>query len=166
MSLTWWIAVLGSTAVAVQPTKRPSDDDRGKELYETLCQACHGSKNHGDGPATTALVHEVPDLAGKVQSNDTTLKLLMRGSGAMPSFEPTLDRDDARRVLKWMAKVHEQTAKAPPPEPEPDAPGAEGAPVQEGPGAPEDAVHADDARAPAAPAPADDAEPTEPEVTP
>jgi len=117
------------TALAGQPTKRLSDDERGKQLWERHCQACHGPGNRGDGPATEALVAPVPDLRGKVKADDATIKLVLRGRGSMPAYEATFaePRGDARRVLAYMGKVHSKgstqkpaapakaKAKAPPP---------------------------------------------------
>lgn len=108
-------------ALAEQPTKRPTDEERGKELWERHCTACHGPGNRGDGPATEALVVDVPDLRGKVRTDDATIKLLLRGRGAMPGYETSFDKNDARRVLKYMAKVHGIQAKPPPADPAPAA---------------------------------------------
>jgi len=106
-------AMLVSGAFAEQPTKRPSDEERGKELWERHCTACHGPANRGDGPATEALVVEVPDLRDQIKVNDAMMKLVLRGRGAMPGYETSFDKNDARRVLKYMATVHEKRAKPP-----------------------------------------------------
>lgn len=106
-------ALLVVGAFAEQPNKRPSDEERGKELWERHCTACHGPANRGDGPATEALVVEVPDLRDQVKINDAMMKLVLRGRGAMPGYETSFDKNDARRVLKYMATVHEKRAKPP-----------------------------------------------------
>lgn len=101
-----WIASvvgLGVAASAAQPTKRPSDAERGEELYRRHCVACHGVRNGGDGPATPALVAEVPDLVGKVTSGEEAIKLVLKGRGAMPGYEASFDRHDAVRVLTFMS---------------------------------------------------------------
>lgn len=107
---------LGWSQVAAgeQPTKRPTDEERGKELYQRHCEACHGGWARGHGPATQALVRPVPDLEGKVNADDKTIMVVMRGKGAMPSYEQTFDRFDAKRVLQHMSKLKG-------PEPKPDA---------------------------------------------
>ena len=112
-------ALLVAAAVAEQPTKRPSDEERGKELWERHCTACHGPANRGDGPAAEALVAEVPDLRDKVKVDEATLKLVLRGRGAMPGYETSFDKNDARRVLKYMAAVHKKRTKAPAKKPAP-----------------------------------------------
>jgi mono/diheme cytochrome c family protein len=121
------LALLATSALADQPSKRPSDAERGEELWERHCTACHGPTNRGDGPATEALVVTVPDLRGKVKVDEATIKLVLRGMGGMPAYETSFDKTDARRVLKHMATVHEARAKKPKPptkrddqEPEPD----------------------------------------------
>ena len=109
-------------AVAGQPTQRLPDDERGEQLWDRHCAACHGPTNAGDGPATAALVAPVPDLRGKVKVDEATLKLVLRGRGMMPDFETSFDKADARRVVQHQATVHDRksTAKkpaAPPKEP-------------------------------------------------
>ncbi len=107
------LALMATSAFADQPTERLSDAARGEELWERHCSACHGPSNRGDGPATEALVVDVPDLRGKVKVDDATLKLVLRGNGGMPGYETSFDKADARRVLKHMLKVHEVKAKKP-----------------------------------------------------
>lgn len=113
------LSLLMPTALAGQPTKRLSDDERGKQLYERHCTPCHGAANRGDGPATEALVADVPDLRGKVKADEATIKVLMRGRGAMPSYESTWPepKADARRVLAYMATVHQTRSTQKPPKP-------------------------------------------------
>lgn len=102
---------LSQVAAGEQPTKRPTDEERGKELYQRHCEACHGGWARGHGPATQALVRPVPDLEGKVKADDTTIMVVMRGKGAMPSYEQTFDRFDAKRVLQHMSKLKGPTPK-------------------------------------------------------
>ena len=97
-----------------QPTKRPTDEARGQELYKRHCEACHGAWNKGHGPATQALVRPVPDLEGRVVADDRTIQVVMRGRGAMPGYEQTFDRFDAKRVLEHMAKLKQPPQGAEP----------------------------------------------------
>ncbi|MCB9685968.1 MAG: cytochrome c [Alphaproteobacteria bacterium] len=122
-------------ALAAQPTKRPTDEVRGKELYERHCLACHGTRGAGDGPATTALVAPVPDLMGKVKADPATVDVVELGRGAMPSFQPSFDAADAKRVLMYMAKLDrmpDEPASADDPAPDEEEPPADDA--QEAPG--------------------------------
>lgn len=107
-----------------QPTKRPTDEVRGEELFKRHCEACHGAWNKGHGPATQALVRPVPDLEGRVVADDRTIDVVMRGRGAMPAYEQTFDRFDAKRVLEHMAKLRAPAQGAPPAQGTPPAQGA------------------------------------------
>jgi mono/diheme cytochrome c family protein len=109
---TLMLLFLGSVAWAAQPTKRPSDAQRGEELYNRHCFQCHGETNRGDGPATSALVATVPDLKGKTKTDEAAQRIVLRGRGPMPGFEASFDINDARRVLKHMQGL-------PKPKPEP-----------------------------------------------
>ena len=129
------LLIAALAAQAAQPTKRPTDAERGKELWERHCTACHGPTNQGDGPATTALVAEVPDLRDAVKVDDATIRIVLRGQGPMPGYETSFDKADARRVLKYMAAVHKKATTAPKkeaPEPEEEAEeDAQGEPADE-----------------------------------
>jgi mono/diheme cytochrome c family protein len=127
------LLLLLPVAQAADSQKRPTDDQRGKELYDRHCTSCHGAKNKGDGPATQALVVKVPDLAGKVKADPDTIKLVQLGRGPMPAFEASFDNDDTKRVLSWMAKVHTSPVAA---GPTPTEPGSKEAGDAQG-GAPE-----------------------------
>lgn len=117
----WSLLLLALPALAAQPTKRPTDAERGKELWTRHCVSCHGPANHGDGPATAALVSRVPDLAGVVKADKATVEVVLNGKGAMPGYAASFGADDARRVLQHMATVHEG-----PPPPAPSEPAPEG----------------------------------------
>ena len=106
------LLVLAWPASASQPTKRLSDPERGEELYQRHCAACHGATNAGDGPATEALVVDVPDLRNQVKVDEATIKLVLRGKGGMPGYETTFDKADAKRVLQHMVAVHQRKPKA------------------------------------------------------
>ncbi len=104
-----WIVVgvlITSVALAGRPAKRPSDDERGRELYSRHCLACHGPVGAGDGPAATALIGGVPDLRGKIAGDalDRQITLVLKGKARMPSYENSFDKHDARRLLTWWAK--------------------------------------------------------------
>ncbi|MCB9672728.1 MAG: cytochrome c [Alphaproteobacteria bacterium] len=102
--------LLIAVGIAGQPTKRPTDEERGEELYRRHCAACHGAANDGQGPISAALVAPVPALAGQVKADDPTAVLVLKGRGAMPAYEATFDKLDAIRVLKFMMAL---SAEAP-----------------------------------------------------
>jgi high-affinity iron transporter len=104
--------LVASLALGAPPApKRLTDAERGKELYERHCVACHGATAAGDGPAASALVAPVPDLRGKVDPSAARVDVVRFGRGAMPAFEASFDEADAQRVLRHMASTRE----APPP---------------------------------------------------
>ena len=109
------VGLFASAGAQEQPTKRPTDEVRGEELYKRHCVACHGAAGLGDGPATKALVRPVPNLRGQVKADEATITLLMRGRGAMPGYEQTFDRFDAKKTLEHMAKLPPPAAPAPAP---------------------------------------------------
>ncbi|MBA2321678.1 MAG: cytochrome c [Deltaproteobacteria bacterium] len=115
--------VLAGFASAAQPARRPSDADRGRDLYQRHCLACHGAGARGDGPASAALVVKPGDLQGKVTVDPETIAIVTKGRGAMPAFDQTFNTEDAKRVLNHMkgltdtpATPVEEPAAAPVPE--------------------------------------------------
>jgi mono/diheme cytochrome c family protein len=121
MRLIALLLLLAAGAWAGLPTKRPTDEERGKELYDRHCLACHGADARGQGPATEALVAKVPNLKGQVVADKPTVALVQNGKGSMPAFEASFDNDDTRRVLQWMARLpYEPPAPTKPPKPADD----------------------------------------------
>lgn len=107
----WWMMVVASLALAgKQPSKRPTDAERGEELYERHCLACHGAGARGDGPATAALREDVPAVRD-FEITSELLDVVVGGRNLMPAFGDTFDRVDARRVLKHMAKLPDVETK-------------------------------------------------------
>ncbi|MEQ1564827.1 MAG: cytochrome c [Myxococcota bacterium] len=121
-----WLLVLLLVPVANadDSKKRPTDEQRGKELYDRHCVACHGAEAKGDGPATASLVFPVPDLAGQVKTDKAAVDLVVYGRGPMPAYEASFDAEDARRVLKYMATAHQAEPTPPPQATVTDAPPA------------------------------------------
>jgi mono/diheme cytochrome c family protein len=109
---TLLIALTTSLAIAAQPTKRPSDEERGETLYNRHCIQCHGPLAEGDGPATKALVKPVPNVKGKVRTDELMIRILLRGQGFMPGFDGSFDKYDARRVLRYMSALGKPKAEA------------------------------------------------------
>lgn len=116
------VLVAGSGVAREVKTERPTDEERGRELYDRHCESCHGAWAKGRGPATQALVHEVPDLEGKIEVDDALIQLVLRGKGAMPAYEQTFDRFDAKRVLDHMARLRKPDPSAIPAEDKPADP--------------------------------------------
>ena len=114
---------LASAAVAKQPTKRPPEEKRGEILYERHCIQCHGDAVGGDGPATSSLVFEVPSLRGQLDRKDIEkyMDVVLKGKGPMPGYSASLDEDQARTVLRHMARrSNKKVDGTMPPEEEPE----------------------------------------------
>lgn len=111
-----FVAILPAFA-GKQPSKRPTDEARGLELYERHCQACHGKTAQGDGPAAKALAEPVAAITETFDVTTKLIDLVMLGQNRMPAFAETFDRGDAKRVLVHMATLPEKAKTA-----EPEAP--------------------------------------------
>ncbi|MEN0068072.1 MAG: cytochrome c [Myxococcota bacterium] len=118
----WFLALVPLALGGKQPSKRPTDEERGKELYERHCHACHGAGARGDGPATKALREAVP-VARNFKIDASKIDLVMQGRNLMPAFGNTFDRNDAKRVLRHMVRLPDVATE--PPEAEKPAPEAE-----------------------------------------
>lgn len=99
--------------------KRPSDEERGQELYDRHCLSCHGAKAAGNGPLASSMVTPIPSLEGKYSMDDVNrlVPVVLVGQGRMPGFEATFDRYDARRVLRHLVRISQPSPK--PEEPTP-----------------------------------------------
>ncbi|MBW1878556.1 MAG: cytochrome c [Deltaproteobacteria bacterium] len=109
------VAVLAAgDAWGAKPSKRLSDEAKGRLLYERHCIQCHGPDTAGDGPATEALVVEVPDLTGQVvrEERDQDAELVLDGHGGMPSFLNSFDLYDARRIMRHMYRLSHRSPEA------------------------------------------------------
>jgi mono/diheme cytochrome c family protein len=122
---------LATAAAAAQPTRKPSDADRGRDLYQRHCLACHGAGARGDGPAAAALVHPPADLQGKVAPDPARIAIVLKGKAAMPAFEQSFGTEDARRVLTHMQGLTDAPQPAPA-DPRPEPPPVDDAPVEGG----------------------------------
>lgn len=103
------LAVLvGVQAVAKEWSgKIPSADERGRELYDRHCVACHGPKAGGDGLMVPALRMVVPNFTegfGERQQEDL-VRAVQHGKGVMPAFETSLNKDDIDKVIKYMGAL-------------------------------------------------------------
>lgn len=115
------LIVLVSTASAAPSSSkkkknaRPTDAERGHELYERHCVQCHGAKADGQGPMASALVSEIPNLRGVItkETLDKYVSVVQRGQNAMPGFELSFDQHDTRRVLREMIRRGVDTEETP-----------------------------------------------------
>ncbi len=89
---------------SVVATKRDSDEETGRRLWQRSCWQCHGDVGAGDGPAASALVGGVPSLSGKVSvaGFDALVTVIQVGRGRMPAFGEDIDKHDSRRILVYL----------------------------------------------------------------
>lgn len=75
-----------------------ADPGKGKELYETHCERCHGEDGRGQAAGA-------PDFTrgAALMVPDTELVRLLRGGrGAMPAYEGLLRQDDFLDVIAYL----------------------------------------------------------------
>ncbi len=120
------------------PTKRSSDTEWGKDLYNKHGLQCQGRQAEGDGPAAEALQAPVPTLRG-ISDSSTRGDLVTtarQGRGGMPGYHESISRQDMRRVFLYIESLDKPGKKRVEDEPEegePEGPTEEGnAPDAEG----------------------------------
>jgi mono/diheme cytochrome c family protein len=71
--------------------ERNSAQLSGVEMYERLCSSCHGPGGHGDGPVSSLIKVNVPDLT----------RVALRDGGEFPT-------EDVRRTIdgRWDRRAH------------------------------------------------------------
>jgi mono/diheme cytochrome c family protein len=84
------LALLSSCASTGQRGREPAQMS-GMEMYEQLCSSCHGVSGHGDGPVSSLIKINVPDLT----------RIATRDGGEFPV-------EDVRRTIdgRWDRRAH------------------------------------------------------------
>jgi mono/diheme cytochrome c family protein len=74
--------------------------DEGKEVYETVCQACHMADAKGGGDSGAA----IPALAGNdhLASKEFLVDILLKGRGGMPWFNDMLTHKQIASVATYV----------------------------------------------------------------
>ena len=89
LSSAWALIFIG-TICLLNKTVDASEYDRGKRLYSTHCQICHGIKGDGNGPAAVTLGVPPADFTKpSFWQNDVDKKItetILHGHGPMPAF--------------------------------------------------------------------------------
>lgn len=84
----------------------PASVDRGQELYQASCTACHGLNGRGDGPLAATLNPRPADLRIHVAQHTEGQLWLWISDGvpgsAMPSFRQVLSDDDRWNVINYL----------------------------------------------------------------
>ncbi|MEO6750861.1 MAG: c-type cytochrome [Opitutus sp.] len=94
---------------------------RGKQLYVTVCAACHGTKGDGDGPAAAAMEKHPGVLSGPMMGEHSDGALFWKikeGRAPMPPFEavfPVSQRWDIVNYIRTLSvkPAHSAAAAAP-----------------------------------------------------
>jgi mono/diheme cytochrome c family protein len=98
-------------ADATSPLPATADDlERGRQVYEQNCAACHGPRGFGDGPAGTSLQPPPARLVGlgrMPMTSDGYLYWTVAEGGipvgsAMPPFKDVLKPDDIWKVILFI----------------------------------------------------------------
>jgi hypothetical protein len=84
-------------------------NERMDTLYAQRCLNCHGLSGRGDGPVAANLPGPVPDFRDTVQkkSNSQIRKIIARGRGVMPAFEPALrpaEINDMLQMVRFLSR--------------------------------------------------------------
>ncbi|MCW1381402.1 cytochrome c [Novosphingobium sp. KCTC 2891] len=74
--------------------------DEGKEVYETICQACHMADAKGGGESGAM----IPALAGNknLADKDYPTIILLKGRGGMPWFTDILTKQQIASVITYV----------------------------------------------------------------
>jgi putative copper resistance protein D len=111
----------------IPPTR--ASIERGQQVYQDNCAACHGPFGRGDGPAGRALNPRPADLRLHATQHTPGQLYWWVSKGfpgsAMPAFEDTLSEEDRWNVLNYVIQTFGATTTAsssPSPAPSP-APG-------------------------------------------
>ena len=98
----------------------PENLARGKKVFDTICQVCHGLKGDGDGPIIGRFPNPPSFQAphAKQLPDGQIYHIMSRGQGIMPSHAAQVLPDDRWRVLLYLRQLQGMTA---PPGPAPAA---------------------------------------------
>lgn len=83
------------------------DSTKGKQVFQTFCQVCHGAQGKGDGPVGMALKPPPANLSSdKVQNkkDDELMNILIKGKPgtAMPAWEKDLSSQQMTDVIAYI----------------------------------------------------------------
>ena len=87
----------------VKPTE--ASIQKGKEIYEQKCAACHGATGEGNGPAAAGLKPKPANLKESLAEKMTDGEffwMISTGRGPMPSFEKQLTKTERWEVIHYI----------------------------------------------------------------
>jgi mono/diheme cytochrome c family protein len=103
------LAVLTVSAFAQKVNQReaPIRPVDGASIYRNYCAACHGPDARGNGPVSTALKKDVPDLTKLSQRNGGVFPAIHVRSTIMFGADELLPAHGSREMPIWGRTFHE-----------------------------------------------------------
>ena len=94
----------------------PAAVARGKAVFSTFCQPCHGSAAAGDGPVTKRGLPAPPSLVtgGATTMDDRALfRIISRGSNDMPGYAAQMSVNDRWKAILYVRALQERAPASP-----------------------------------------------------
>ncbi len=85
---------------------------KGKDLFSSNCQKCHGATGHGDGPNGDP-DHPPADLTASTTPDGVTFYKVWNGRKAplMPSFKSAMTKDDIWAVIEYAKSLRPSSSQ-------------------------------------------------------
>jgi mono/diheme cytochrome c family protein len=103
------------TASPLNPANSAKDLERGKQLFEKTCAACHGVGGDGQGPIVqSGAFSGVPNYADREITVGSVHYVITNGRNAMGSYAGQLNAGDRWRVSMYVMNAFKKGAAAAP----------------------------------------------------
>ncbi len=102
------------TTSPLNPANAVKDLERGKQLFEKTCAACHGVGGDGQGPIVqSGAFSGVPNYADREITVGSVHYVITNGRNAMGSYAGQLNAGDRWRVAMYVMNAFKKGAAAP-----------------------------------------------------
>lgn len=102
------------TSSPLNPANSAKDIERGKQLFEKTCAACHGVGGDGQGPIVqSGAFSGVPNYADREITVGSVHYVITNGRNAMGSYAGQLNAGDRWRVAMYVMNAFKKGAAAP-----------------------------------------------------
>jgi mono/diheme cytochrome c family protein len=93
----------------------PETLTQGRELYETFCLVCHGSRGRGDGPLVPKIPNPPAYTSARVRAMapGQIFHVISRGSGRMPSYAAQIPYEQRWLIVLYVDALREPGASRP-----------------------------------------------------